>query len=151
MQKMMLRIKFRYAFYGKTEHSFESGIMKIKVIQRDTEVQMKEIKLKAMAKINLGLDVTRKREDGYHEVRMIMQSINMYDQIRLSPLEEPQIRVKTNVSFLPVNEDNLVYKAAKLLMDFRSLPVWRSTFENSFRLQPEWVAEVRMRQRFWSV
>ena len=50
MQKMMLRIKFRYAFYGKTEHSFESGIMKIKVIQRDTEVQMKEIKLKAMAK-----------------------------------------------------------------------------------------------------
>ena len=96
--------------------------MKIKVIQRDTEVQMKEIKLKAiklkaMAKINLGLDVTRKREDGYHEVRMIMQSINMYDQIRLSPLEEPQIRVKTNVSFLPVNEDNLVYKAAKLLMD----------------------------------
>ena len=117
MQKMMLRIEFRYAFYGKTEHSFESGIMKIKVIQRDTEVQMKEIKLKAMAKINLGLDVTRKREDGYHEVRMIMQSINMYDQIRLSPLEEPQIRVKTNVSFLPVNEDNLVYKAAKLLMD----------------------------------
>ena len=115
--QMMLRIKFRYAFYGKTEHSFESGIMKIKVIQRDTEVQMKEIKLKAMAKINLGLDVTRKREDGYHEVRMIMQSINMYDQIRLSPLEEPQIRVKTNVSFLPVNEDNLVYKAAKLLMD----------------------------------
>ncbi len=117
MQKMVLRIKFRYAFYGKTEHPFESGIMKIKVIQRDTEVQMKEIKLKAMAKINLGLDVTRKREDGYHEVRMIMQSINMYDQIRLSLLEEPQIRVKTNVSFLPVNEDNLVYKAAKLLMD----------------------------------
>ena len=50
MQKMMLRIEFRYAFYGKTEHSFESGIMKIKVIQRDTEVQMKEIKLKAMEK-----------------------------------------------------------------------------------------------------
>ena len=89
----MLRIKFRYAFYGKTEHSFESGIMKIKVIQRDTEVQMKEIKLKAMAKINLGLDVTRKREDGYHEVRMIMQSINMYDQIRLSPLELSLIHI----------------------------------------------------------
>ena len=110
---------------------------------------MKEIKLKAMAKINLGLDVTRKREDGYHEVRMIMQSINMYDQIRLSLLEEPQIRVKTNVSFLPVNEDNLVYKAAKLLMD--EFQVWRSTFENLFRLQPGWVAEVRMRQLFWSV
>ena len=45
------------------------------------EIKLKAIKLKAMAKINLGLDVTRKREDGYHEVRMIMQSINMYDQI----------------------------------------------------------------------
>ena len=80
MQKMMLRIKFRYAFYGKTEHSFESGIMKIKVIQRDTEVQMKEIKLKAMAKINLGLDVTRKREDGYHEVRTFQVFLRWYGQ-----------------------------------------------------------------------
>ena len=78
---------------------------------------MKEIKLKAMAKINLGLDVVRKREDGYHEVRMIMQTIHMYDQIMLTESEEAGIRVRTNVTFLPVNEDNLVYKAAKLLMD----------------------------------
>ena len=78
---------------------------------------MKEIKLKAMAKINLGLDVVRKREDGYHEVRMIMQTIRMYDQIKLTEQNEPGIKVKTNVSFLPVNQDNLVYKAAKLLMD----------------------------------
>ena len=78
---------------------------------------MREIKLKAMAKINLGLDVLRKREDGYHEVRMIMQTIRMYDQIMLTEQKEPGIKVKTNVSFLPVNEDNLVYKAAKLLMD----------------------------------
>ena len=117
MQKMMLRIKFRYAFYGKTEHSFESGIMKIKVIQRDTEVQMKEIKLKAMAKINLGLDVVRHREDGYHEVRMIMQMINLYDRITLRRSTEPGIRVTTNLPYLPVNEDNLVYRAAKLLME----------------------------------
>ena len=154
MQKMMLRIKFRYAFYGKTEHSFESGIMKIKVIQRDTEVQMKEIKLKAMAKINLGLDVTRKREDGYHEVRMIMQSIkHRDDQIRLSPLEEPQIRVKTNVSFLPVNEDNLVYKAAKLLMDEFQVTsgveidlrkFYSDCSRNGWR-------KFGWRQRFWSV
>ena len=78
---------------------------------------MREIKLKAMAKINLGLDVVRKREDGYHEVRMIMQTIRMYDQIMLTEQKETGIKVKTNVSFLPVNEDNLVYKAAKLLMD----------------------------------
>lgn len=78
---------------------------------------MKEIKLKALAKINLGLDVLRKREDGYHEVRMIMQTINMYDQIVLTQRSKPGIQVQTNVDFLPVNEDNLVYKAAKLLMD----------------------------------
>ena len=78
---------------------------------------MKKIRLKAMAKINLGLDVVRKREDGYHEVRMIMQTIRMYDQIELEPTEAPGIRVSTNLNYLPTNEDNLVYKAAKLLMD----------------------------------
>ena len=78
---------------------------------------MREIKLKARAKINLGLDVVRKREDGYHEVRMIMQMINLYDKITLRQRTEPGITVSTNLSYLPVNEDNLVYRAAKLLMD----------------------------------
>lgn len=78
---------------------------------------MKKIRLKAMAKINLGLDVVRKREDGYHEVRMIMQNIHMYDQIQLELLNQPGIRVRTNLSYLPVNEDNLVYRAAKLMME----------------------------------
>ena len=78
---------------------------------------MKEIRLRAKAKINLGLDVVRKREDGYHDVRMIMQTINLYDKLTLREMEEEGITVKTNLSFLPVNEDNLVYKAAKLLMD----------------------------------
>lgn len=78
---------------------------------------MRELKLKAMAKINLGLDVLRKREDGYHDLRMIMQSVYLYDQIELREREETGITVSTNLSYLPVNEDNLVYKAAKLLMD----------------------------------
>ena len=78
---------------------------------------MREIKLKARAKINLGLDVVRKREDGYHEVRMIMQMINLYDRIILRRSTEPGIRVTTNLPYLPVNEDNLVYRAAKLLME----------------------------------
>lgn len=78
---------------------------------------MKELKLKAMAKINLGLDVLRKREDGYHDLRMIMQSIYLYDQITLNVIKRPGILVCTNLSYLPVNEDNLVYRAAKLLMD----------------------------------
>ena len=78
---------------------------------------MRELKLKARAKINLGLDVVRKREDGYHEVRMIMQMINLYDKITLRKKTEPGITVTANLSYLPVNEDNLVYRAAKLLMD----------------------------------
>lgn len=78
---------------------------------------MKELKLKAMAKINLGLDVLKKREDGYHELRMIMQTIRLYDRVLLTVTEAPGIRVKTNLSFLPVNEDNLVYRAANLLME----------------------------------
>lgn len=78
---------------------------------------MRELKLKARAKINLGLDVVRKREDGYHEVRMIMQMINLYDKITLRKKTEPGITVTTNLSYLPVNEDNLVYRVAKLLMD----------------------------------
>lgn len=78
---------------------------------------MKELKLKAMAKINLGLDVLKKREDGYHELRMIMQTIRLYDKVQLTVTEAPGIRVKTNLNFLPVNEDNLVWRAAGLLMD----------------------------------
>ena len=78
---------------------------------------MRDLKLKAKAKINLGLDVVRKREDGYHEVRMIMQMINLYDKITLRKKTEPGITVTANLSYLPVNEDNLVYRAAKLLMD----------------------------------
>lgn len=78
---------------------------------------MEQIKLKALAKINLGLDVVRKREDGYHEVRMIMQTINMYDKIAIKKIKENAIKVKTNLYYLPNNENNLVYKAAKLLMD----------------------------------
>ena len=78
---------------------------------------MRELKLKAMAKINLGLDVLGKREDGYHELRMIMQTIRLYDRVQLTVTEAPGIRVKTNLSFLPVNEDNLVDRAANLLME----------------------------------
>ena len=76
-----------------------------------------DISLKALAKINLGLDVVRRREDGYHEVRMIMQTIHLYDRLDIKRTQEPGIQIQTNLYFLPVNENNLIYKAAKLLMD----------------------------------
>ena len=75
------------------------------------------LQLKAYGKINLGLDVVRRREDGYHEVRMIMQTVKLYDKLTFSLLNEDVVRIKTNLGFLPVNEDNLVYKAVKLLKD----------------------------------
>ena len=78
---------------------------------------IKHLSLKAYGKINLGLDVLRKREDGYHDVRMIMQTVGIYDKIDLLYQEEPGIQVETNLFYLPNNENNLVYKAAKLLMD----------------------------------
>lgn len=78
---------------------------------------MKELKLKARAKINLGLDVLRRREDGYHELRMIMQTLYLYDRIDLIRTETPGIEVSTNLSYLPTGPENLVYRAAKLLMD----------------------------------
>ena len=75
------------------------------------------MRLRAMAKINLGLDVLRKREDGYHEVRMIMQTIQMYDLLDIRKKSEPGIVLSTNLPYVPSDERNLVYKAAKLLMD----------------------------------
>lgn len=75
------------------------------------------MQLRALAKINLGLDVVRKREDGYHEVRMIMQTIQMYDLLKIDKCSEPGIHLTTNLPYVPCDERNLVYKAAKLLMD----------------------------------
>lgn len=83
---------------------------------------MKEINLKALAKINLGLDVLRRREDGYHEVRMVMQTIQLHDRIEMRRIRKPEILVHTNLYYLPCNENNLVYKAAKLLMDEFQIP-----------------------------
>jgi 4-diphosphocytidyl-2-C-methyl-D-erythritol kinase len=78
---------------------------------------MFELNVKALAKINLGLDVLRKREDNYHEVRMVMQTVHLYDRIYMKRTRSPGIKIVTNLFYLPVNENNLVYKAAKLLMD----------------------------------
>ncbi len=78
---------------------------------------IKHLGLKAYGKINLGLDVLGRREDGYHEVRMIMQTVGIFDRVDLIRMEKPGITVETNLYYLPTNENNLVYKAAKLLMD----------------------------------
>lgn len=77
---------------------------------------MKTVIEKAYAKINLGLDVIRKREDGYHELRMIMQTVDLYD-ILVFQKKEKGITVITDKPELPGDENNLIYKAVKLLVD----------------------------------
>ncbi len=78
---------------------------------------MDEMTIKALAKINIGLDVTGVREDGYHLVRMIMQTVHMYDLVTVTKQTDSGIAMTSNAKYLPVNEDNLCIKAAKLLAD----------------------------------
>lgn len=73
------------------------------------------LQLKAYAKVNLGLDVIRRREDGYHEVKMIMQTVKLYDRITLQKNHSGKIHLTTNLSYLPVNEKNLVYRAIDMI------------------------------------
>ena len=78
---------------------------------------MRQVGLKAYAKINLGLDVLRKREDGYHEVRMIMQSIKLYDKLTMKKTSKDEIVLHSNLGYLPNNDKNLVYKAIQLMKE----------------------------------
>jgi len=77
---------------------------------------MDKLELKALGKINLGLDVLGKRENGYHDVRMVMQTVYLYDQIWMIKTREPGIQLNTNLFYLPVNENNLAYRAADMLI-----------------------------------
>ena len=75
------------------------------------------LELKAYGKINLRLDVVRKREDGYHEVHMIMQTVSLYDKIVMDKSGRQGIWTETNLPYVPDGEGNLAYRAAKLLLD----------------------------------
>ncbi|KAA6442428.1 4-(cytidine 5'-diphospho)-2-C-methyl-D-erythritol kinase [Bacillus atrophaeus] len=72
---------------------------------------------KAPAKINLSLDVTKKRPDGYHEVEMIMTTIDLADRIELTEIAEDEVRVASHNRFVPDDQRNLAYQAAKLIKD----------------------------------
>ncbi len=78
---------------------------------------MDRLELKAMGKINLGLDVLGTRENGYHDVRMVMQTVYLYDRVVLETRRNPGVKVETNLHFLPTDGNNLAFRAAKLLMD----------------------------------
>ena len=77
---------------------------------------MNEYQMKAYAKINLGLDVVRRLENGYHEVKMVMQTVGIYDVLTFERIPEG-IVVTTDSGELPTDENNLIYKAAKLMKE----------------------------------
>ena len=70
---------------------------------------------RAYAKINIGLDVLRRRADGYHEVKMIMQTVDIYDELVLEKRKEPGIELRMDNRELPSGGDNLICRAADLL------------------------------------
>ncbi len=79
------------------------------------------IQLEAMAKINLGLDVLRKRPDGYHDVKMIMQALELHDDLLLEESEEPGIELTCDADGIPTDGSNLICKAAALLMEEKGI------------------------------
>jgi len=73
--------------------------------------------MKAYGKINLALDVVGTREDGYHLVDMIMQTVNLYDKLEFKKTETGEINISSNIPYLSVNKDNIIYKAVRLIFD----------------------------------
>lgn len=77
---------------------------------------LSELKIRGRAKINLSLDVLRRREDGYHEIKMIMQQVDLYDEITLREIDDG-VKLACNCEFIPVDEGNIAYRAAKLIKE----------------------------------
>lgn len=72
---------------------------------------------KAPAKINLMLDVLRKRADGFHEVEMIMTMVDLADRLELSELKRDSIIISSQAGYIPLDEKNLAFQAARLIKD----------------------------------
>ena len=82
----------------------------------ESEGTVKELQMQAYAKINLGLDVIRRLENGYHQVKMIMQTVGIYDELNFQRIPTV-IVLTTNHGKLPLDENNLIYKAVRLMQE----------------------------------
>ena len=78
---------------------------------------MEEIKLRACAKLNLSLDVTGKRPDGYHEMKTVMVSISLCDELTLRLTDDGAVRARCSLPYVPTDESNLACRAARLFLD----------------------------------
>ena len=114
------------------------------LFRRKQEITHVDTTVRARAKINLTLDVTGRREDGYHTVEMVMQSIALHDTVRVTTIhgeKKPRgIVLSCSLPFLPTDERNLAYRAAHC-----SKPA-RFTSKSAFRLRQVWRAARRMRR-----
>lgn len=84
----------------------------------DGEMNMDKILINAYAKINITLDVLKRRTDGYHELEMIMQSIDVFDSVEVRKTDRGEIRVFSDSSKVPEDKTNIAYKAAEKMFDF---------------------------------
>ena len=83
---------------------------------------MDKLNYKARAKINLGLDVCRRLENGYHEVKMVMQTVDIYDELEFKKRNDPDIILSVNSrDYLGDLENNLIFKAAKLMREWYNI------------------------------
>lgn len=82
-----------------------------------------ELKVLAPAKINLTLDVTGKRPDGYHEIETVMQTVDLYDTITITDNDSGKITISCNYDGVPCDESNICYKSAKKFFDYNKMDV----------------------------
>ena len=80
-------------------------------------IKMREIQEKAYAKLNISLDVTGRRPDGYHDMVMVMQTVSLCDRLKISLDDSGSVRARTNLHFIPGDERNLAVKAANCYFD----------------------------------
>ena len=84
-----------------------------------SDLKNKKIIIDAPAKINLHLEIIGKREDGFHELAMVMQSINLSDQLEIEINNDGKLNLKTDSVNLDNGDENLIIKAARLIKDYQ--------------------------------
>ena len=88
----------------------------------------KAVQLKSPAKVNLRLDILKRRDDGYHEIRTIFQKISLHDMLSFSLKKEKGVSITTDHPDLPVGKKNLVYRAAQMILK-------KSDYQGGLRIQ----------------
>ena len=106
------------------------------------------MKLRAYAKINLTLDVTGRREDGYHTLDTVMQTVSVWDEVEIKKINKPGIRLFCNREYLPVDTKNTAFRAAQYFFERCGITgQGPSTSASTSPAAPAWVVAAPMRPR----